>query len=103
MLFTRSGEACQKAEIPHPIIITESGRALVAHHAILITEVIDVAPTVDPVLKLEEPPTDNDLLLAISELYQNVTPETCPEALHDAYELKEVHSGKLYVWQFDPA
>lgn len=82
-------EACQKAEIPHPIIITESGRALVAHHAILITEVVDVAPTVDPVLKLEEPPTDNDLLLAISELYQNVTPETCPEALHDAHELKE--------------
>ncbi len=83
------GEACQKAEIPHPIIITESGRALVAHHAILITEVIDVAPTVNPFLELEPPPSDHDLLITISDLYRNVTPESCQEALHDAYELKE--------------
>ncbi len=83
------GEACQKAEVPHPTIITESGRALVAHHAILITEVIDVAPTVDPVTQLTPPPNDHDLLLTIFDLYQNVTPETCQEALHDAYELKE--------------
>jgi arginine decarboxylase len=83
------GEACQKAEIPHPTIITESGRALVAHHAILVTEVIDVAPTVDPILKLDPPPTNHDLLVTISDLYENVTPETCQEALHDAYELKE--------------
>lgn len=83
------GEACQKAEIPHPTLITESGRALVAHHAILVTEVIDVAPTVDPTMQLDPPPSDHDLLVTISDLYQNVTPETCQEALHDAYELKE--------------
>lgn len=83
------GEACQKAEIPHPILITESGRALVAHHAVLITEVIDVAPTVDPVLHLDSPPSKHDLLVTISDLYENLTPETCLEALHDAYELKE--------------
>lgn len=83
------GEACQKAEIPHPTLITESGRALVAHHAILITEVIDVAPTVDPILHLDPLPSGHELLTAITELYQNVTPETCQEALHDAYELKE--------------
>ena len=78
-----------KAEMPHPIIITESGRALVAHHSVLVTEVIDVAPAVDPVLKLEHPPTDHDLLVAISDLYETVTSETCHEALHDAHELKE--------------
>jgi arginine decarboxylase len=83
------GDACKNAEIPHPVIITESGRALVAHHAILITEVIDVAPMVEPVPKLDPPPSDHDLLATIVDLYENVTPETCQEALHDAYEFKE--------------
>lgn len=83
------GEACQKAGVAHPTLITESGRALVAHHAILITEVIDVAPTVEPMQQLRSPPTNHELLSAIFDLYQNATPETCQEALHDAYELKE--------------
>jgi len=83
------GEACQKANVPHPFLITESGRALAAHHAILITEVIDVAATVDPALEIEPSPTENDLLTSIRDLYQNLVPENCLEALHDAYELKE--------------
>lgn len=83
------GEACTKAEIPHPTIITESGRALVAYHSVLITEVIDVAYKVDPVEKLDPPPSNHDLLVSIADLYETVTPHTCQEALHDAYELKE--------------
>jgi arginine decarboxylase len=34
--------ACADAHLPHPEIITESGRAMTAHHAVLITNVIDV-------------------------------------------------------------
>ncbi len=83
------GEACQKANLPHPILMTESGRALVAHHSVLITEIIDVAPLLDPVKELEPPPTQHDVLVSLFELYQNVTPASCLEALHDADELKE--------------
>ncbi|WP_092020952.1 biosynthetic arginine decarboxylase [Marinobacter zhejiangensis] len=32
---------CDRAGIPHPDLISESGRALTAHHAVLITNVID--------------------------------------------------------------
>ncbi len=32
---------CDRAAIPHPHLISESGRALTAHHAVLITNVID--------------------------------------------------------------
>lgn len=35
-------ERCREAALPHPEIITESGRALTAHHAVLITDVLDV-------------------------------------------------------------
>ena len=38
------GSICTEENISHPMIISESGRAVVAHHSILVTEVIDVSP-----------------------------------------------------------
>ncbi|MFN2302053.1 MAG: arginine decarboxylase, partial [Gammaproteobacteria bacterium] len=32
---------CNRAGIPHPDLISESGRALTAHHSVLVTNVID--------------------------------------------------------------
>ncbi len=34
-------EICQEYNLPHPDIISESGRALTAHHAVLLTNIID--------------------------------------------------------------
>src|SRR5690606_17818511 len=36
-------DAANKNEIPHPNIITESGRALTAHHSVLVFEVLETA------------------------------------------------------------
>jgi arginine decarboxylase len=35
-------EVCARYGLPHPDIVTESGRAMTAHHAVLITDVIDI-------------------------------------------------------------
>ena len=35
-------EACRELELPMPHVISESGRALTAHHALLLLKVIDV-------------------------------------------------------------
>ena len=35
-------EVCKAREVPEPIIVSESGRALTAHHAVLILPVVDV-------------------------------------------------------------
>ncbi len=35
-------DICAEQQLPHPDIITESGRALTAHHAVLITNVTDI-------------------------------------------------------------
>lgn len=83
------GNACTKSELPHPTVITESGRALVAHHSVLITAVVDVSPTVDPVDQLPPAVSDHELIVQLTELYYNVTPESCQETLHDVYEIKE--------------
>lgn len=84
------GEACSKASIPHPTILSESGRALVAHHAVLITEVIDVTSTLEVVPQLEQPITSHRYLINFYELYQNLIPSNCHETLHDALQLREL-------------
>ena len=35
-------EVCLNHDLPHPHLITESGRAITAHHAVLITDIIDI-------------------------------------------------------------
>ncbi|MBA3816523.1 MAG: biosynthetic arginine decarboxylase [Parachlamydiaceae bacterium] len=90
------GSACEKAEVSPPTIISESGRALVAHHSVLITEVIDVAPCLDAVENLPPPPSDQEVLTSLFTLYQNVNPDNCHEVLHDAQELKE-HIFECFV------
>ncbi len=43
-------EACRDAEVPMPHLISESGRALTAHHALLLLKVIDVESQAEPQL-----------------------------------------------------
>ena len=39
-------ETCQETGVSHPVVVSESGRALTAHHAVLVLPVIDaVGPT----------------------------------------------------------
>lgn len=83
------GTACQEAGVEVPDIVTESGRALVAHHAVLVTQVIDVTPTLDAVSELDPPPSDHEILQQIWELYQSVSIKNCHESLNDALSLKD--------------
>lgn len=55
------GNACNKASIDHPTIISESGRAIVAHHSILITEIVSA--------------TDSDLYFGNFSVFQSL-PDT---------------------------
>lgn len=84
------GTACDEAQITHPVLITESGRAIVAHHSILITEVIDVAPALDAIPELPAPPSDHEVLAELCALYEGLSLKNYHEALHDAMELKDV-------------
>ncbi|MEZ4605919.1 MAG: hypothetical protein R2865_03705 [Deinococcales bacterium] len=34
-------QVCDEAEVGHPILVSESGRALTAHHAMVVLPVID--------------------------------------------------------------
>lgn len=82
-------QACDDAAVAHPDIVTESGRALVAHHAVLVAQIVDVAHTLDVISQLDAPPSDRPRLAEFQELYQNVTVKNCRETLHDAVALRD--------------
>ena len=82
-------EACEKAKIPHPDIISESGRALVAHHAILIAEVLDVSPSLFGPAPEKEPVNSHELIIRLFELYKQVNVKNCLETLNDATEIRD--------------
>src|SRR3954447_15194211 len=80
-------EACREHEIPMPHIISESGRALTAHHALLLIKVIDVESQADrPVPELNE--EDHQLLHEMLADYRdasrkNVSKRRLREIFHD--------------------
>lgn len=55
-------EACQQNNLPHPEIITESGRAITAHHAMLITNVIATEAACD-LTHLKQPEANAPLMV----------------------------------------
>ena len=78
-----ASQACSDAGIPEPDLITESGRAMVAHQSVLVFDVIGVNRDQRPA----KPPAcgedDHAVLHALQEAVESVTPETLSERYHD--------------------
>src|SRR3954463_9293569 len=86
-------EMCRDQEIPMPHIVSESGRALTAHHALLLLKVIDVESQAEPPLP-DLTDDDHSLLHEMVADYQtvskkNVRPRKVLEVFHDATFDKE--------------
>jgi len=90
-------EVCDQHNLTHPAIITESGRALTAHHAVLITDVIDVEKA--PNHLNPEPPLENSALV-LDEMWQclqRLNPRMALEIYHDAMHLfSEAHDQYVH-------
>ncbi len=82
-------DASNKNNIPHPNVITESGRSLAAHHSLLLFEVLETATlsSWDP----EEDVNDHDheLVKEIYTLWENVNQPRMLETWHDAQQIRE--------------
>jgi arginine decarboxylase len=82
-------EVCAEVGVPQPIILSESGRALTAHHAVLVTEVMGVThfATGSQAVKAQE--TDHDTIKKISDVCEAVNTKNFLECYHDAQELRD--------------
>lgn len=81
--------ACEEAGVPHPNIISESGRALVAHHAVLVTEVMDVAEVPEPPDSLTIEPSRDEKLVELVTMYNELNLKNCHETLSDALSARD--------------
>ncbi|MDT1091342.1 arginine decarboxylase, partial [Pseudomonas aeruginosa] len=61
-------EFCDAQGLPHPHIFSESGRALTAHHAVLITQVTDVERHIDDVPKIVDLDEQPEIVRWLAEL-----------------------------------
>jgi arginine decarboxylase len=82
-------EACQAAGVPHPILVSESGRAVVAHHAVLVTEVLGVSEFDTEGVPEVLPEATTAVVKKLWSTYRELSRKTLLEGYHDASEYKE--------------
>src|SRR6478672_10225123 len=76
-------ESCRELDLPMPHIISESGRALTAHHALLLLSVIDVESQADNVVPILQE-TDHTFLHEMLDDFKHVNNRRVREVYHDA-------------------
>ncbi|WP_228859338.1 biosynthetic arginine decarboxylase [Xenorhabdus stockiae] len=90
------GDACEENGLPHPTVITESGRALTAHHTVLVSNVIgaecnEFTETTPPAEDAARPLTS--LWDTWLEMQDDGYKRSLREWLHDSqFDLYDVHT-----------
>jgi arginine decarboxylase len=81
-------EACEQAKVAAPILVSESGRAIAAHHSVLI---FDVLGTGKPRAQLPEFQGEKEHLIIknLWETYESINEDNYQEMYHDAIQFKE--------------
>jgi arginine decarboxylase len=92
-------ETCDAKGVPHPEIVTESGRALVAHHSVLIFNVLSTNEILVGTVPASLAEDEHALIQQLYETYAGVSRKNFLEAYHDALQIKEeaIHAFNLGV------
>jgi arginine decarboxylase len=83
------GDICSAEKVPHPDIISESGRALVAHHSVLVVEVFGAIEKIRPGEFLHYGENEHPLVKELLDIKKNLGKLNKLEAYHDALERRE--------------
>ena len=82
-------DAANHNNIPHPNLITESGRSLSAHHSVLVIDVLETASQPQMPEAFEPAPDSHKLVKDLYEIWDNLSPRTMMEDWHDAEQIRE--------------
>jgi arginine decarboxylase len=82
-------DVCNAEKVPHPNIISESGRAIVAHHSVLIVEVFGTIEKIRPNSFTTCGENEHALVKELSDIKKNLAKSNKLEAYHDALERRE--------------
>ncbi len=82
-------DVCDSEGVAHPYIVNEGGRAIVAHHSVLVMEAFGSIEKTTPKLKVEAKETDHKLVHDIVDVKQRMKRGNRLESLHDIQQIKE--------------
>ncbi len=77
---------CDEAEVAHPTIITESGRAVAAYHSVLVFNVLGVSGFGEADLPSSVPEDSEQCLIDLFETYRSINKKNLLEGYHDAQQ-----------------
>jgi len=77
---------CDETNVPHPTIITESGRAIAAYHSVLVFNVLGVSGLGEEEAPQDLPPDPEQPLIDLQETFRSVNSRNLLEAYHDAQQ-----------------
>lgn len=80
---------CEEKNVPMPTIVTESGRATVAHHSVLVFDVLGLnrVQHYGPIPEVKE--TDHKVVHELKEIYNKLTIDNLREYYNDLNDLKD--------------
>ncbi len=82
-------EICQEEDLPHPNIISESGRAMTAYHSILVFNVLDVTSFPDWKNGISIGDEASEVVKEMYDVLSLTSNKNIIESWHDAVHLKE--------------
>jgi Arginine decarboxylase (spermidine biosynthesis) len=82
-------DVCDSEGVPHPAIVNEGGRAIVAHHSVLVMEAFSSIEKTVPRLKIEATEKDHKLVGDILDVKQRLKRGNRIESFHDITQIKE--------------
>ena len=82
-------DVCNAEQVPHPDIVSESGRALVAHHSVLIVEVFGAIAKLRPDTDIQYGENEHPLVKELLDIRKNLGKLNKLEAFHDAQERRD--------------
>jgi arginine decarboxylase len=82
-------DVCDSEGVAHPAIVNEGGRAIVAHHSVLVVEAFSSIEKTGPKLRVEAAEKDHKLVTDILDVKQRLKRGNRIESLHDIQQIKE--------------
>jgi arginine decarboxylase len=82
-------DVCDSEGVAHPAIVNEGGRAIVAHHSVLVVEAFSSIEKTNPKLKVDVGEKDHKLVRDILDVKQRLKRGNRLESLHDIQQIKE--------------